>query len=218
VRAIPNAVGDDNKYWREAVKKITDETLYTSLAANKQFAVGMRTSASIIALMAAGVVNPALAQDDDEEVIEEQVVVVGQRASIQSSQKIKQNAEEVMDAITATDIGSLPDRSIADTLQRVPGITVERASEARDPVRMSAEPSGVFVRGLRWVKTELNGRDIFSADSGQALSFSDVSADLVAGVDVFKNPSSEHIEGGIGGVVNLRTRMPFDQDGTAMET
>lgn len=194
-------------------KKITDQTkIHTSFIGNTPFSASMRTSASLIAMIAAGAFQPALAQDDEEGVFEEQVVIVGQRASIQSSQAIKQNAEEVMDAITATDIGSLPDRSIADTLQRVPGITVERASAARDPVRMSAEPSGVFIRGLRWVKTELNGRDIYSADSGQALSFSDVSADLMAGVDVYKNPSAEHIEGGIGGIVNLRTRMPFDQE------
>ncbi|MGR4864574.1 TonB-dependent receptor [Caulobacter sp. LARHSG274] len=142
----------------------------------------------------------------------EEVVVTGIRASLKSAQQIKQNAEQVVDSITAQDIGALPDRSVSEALQRIPGVTLQRTNENRDPARLASEGGGVFIRGLSWVRSETNGRDIFSANNGRALSFEDVSADLLAGVDVYKNPSAELIEGGIGGIVNLRTRKPFDSN------
>jgi TonB-dependent receptor len=142
----------------------------------------------------------------------EEVVVTGLRQSLESAQAIKKNSDQIVDSVTAQDIGALPDRSVSEALQRIPGITLQRTSEARDPARLAGEGGGVFIRGLSWVRSEANGRDIFSANNGRALSFEDVSADLLAGVDVYKNPSAELIEGGIGGIVNLRTRLPFDSD------
>ena len=141
------------------------------------------------------------------------VVVTGIRASVQSSTQRKRNAEQVIDSITAQDIGALPDRSVSEALQRIAGVTLQRTNENRDPARLSSEGGGVFIRGLSWVRSELNGRDVFSANNGRALSFSDVSSDLLAGVDVYKNPSAELVEGGVGGIVNLRTRKPFDAPG-----
>jgi len=140
----------------------------------------------------------------------EEIVVTGQRAAIQSAQKLKQNAEQMVDSITSTDIGALPDRSVTEALQRISGVTIGRTSDPRDADRISVEGSGVQVRGLSWVRGELNGRDSFSAKAGRTLSFEDVPPELMAGVDVYKNPSADLIEGGVGGTVNLRTRMPFD--------
>ena len=140
----------------------------------------------------------------------EEIVVTGIRASLKSAQEIKRNSEQIVDSITAQDIGALPDRSVSEALQRIPGVTLQRTNENRDPARLASEGGGVFIRGLSWVRSETNGRDIFSANNGRALSFEDVSADLLAGVDVYKNPSAELVEGGIGGIVNLRTRLPFD--------
>lgn len=140
----------------------------------------------------------------------EEIVVTGQRAAIQSAQKLKQNAEQMVDSITSTDIGALPDRSVTEALQRISGVTIGRTSDPRDADRISVEGSGVQVRGLSWVRGELNGRDSFSAKAGRTLSFEDVPPELMAGVDVYKNPSADIIEGGVGGTVNLRTRMPFD--------
>jgi TonB-dependent receptor len=142
----------------------------------------------------------------------EEVVVTGQRAAIQSAQKLKQNAEQLVDSITATDIGALPDRSVTEALQRVSGVTIGRTSDGRDADRISVEGSGVQVRGLSWVRGEMNGRDSFSAKAGRTLSFEDVPPELMSGVDVYKNPSADLIEGGVGGTVNLRTRLPFDSN------
>jgi TonB-dependent receptor len=172
------------------------------------FYVKMRTSASVLALLAVGAL-PVYAQDDE---MVEEVVVTGMKASIKSAQDIKQNANQVVDSITAVDIGALPDRSVSEALQRIPGVQLQRTNEARDPARLAAEGGDVFVRGLSWVRTELNGRDIFSANNGRSLGFEDVSADLLAGIDVYKNPTADQVEGGLGGTVNLRTRLPFDSD------
>ncbi|RYY74854.1 MAG: TonB-dependent receptor [Gammaproteobacteria bacterium] len=144
----------------------------------------------------------------------EEIVVTGQRASIQSAQDIKKNASSIVDSIVADDMGKLPDRSVTEALQRVPGITVTHFDTLGDPEHFSAEGSGIAVRGLTQVRSELNGRDIFTASSGgRALSFEDVPAELMAGVDVIKSPTADLTEGGLGGIVNLRTRMPFDTPG-----
>jgi TonB-dependent receptor len=140
----------------------------------------------------------------------EEVIVTGIRQSLESAQEIKQEAEQIVDSVTAQDIGALPDRSVSEALQRIPGITLQRTNENRDPARLASEGGGVFIRGLSWVRSETNGRDVFSANNGRNLSFEDVSADLLSGINVYKNPSADMIEGGIGGTVDLRTRLPFD--------
>jgi TonB-dependent receptor len=141
------------------------------------------------------------------------IVVVGVRNALATSQNIKKNADTVVDSITATDIGAFPDKSAAEALQRVPGITVNRLQSADDSTHPSGEPTQVLIRGLPQVRTEFNGRDSFSADSARGLEFNDVSPELLAGVDAYKNETADMIEGGIAGTVNLRTRLPFDTKG-----
>src|SRR5471032_409759 len=141
------------------------------------------------------------------------VIVTGQRAALQSAQKIKQNSDEIVDSIVAEDMGKLPDRSVTEVLQRVVGVTIDRTMAKGDPEHFSVEGSGVSIRGLSYVRSELNGRDSFSANGGRSLNFEDVPPELMAGVDVYKNPSAEQVEGAVGGLVNLRTAMPFDFKG-----
>jgi TonB-dependent receptor len=141
----------------------------------------------------------------------ETVVVTGQRAALQSAQKIKQTAEEIV----AEEAGKLPDKSITEVLQRVVGVVIDRNKSRGDPEHFSVEGSGISVRGLSWGSSVLNGRESFSAGwPGRELSWGDIPPELMAGVDVYKNPSSEIIEGGVSGTVNLRTALPFDYKGT----
>jgi iron complex outermembrane receptor protein len=140
------------------------------------------------------------------------IVVTGVRASLQSAERIKRNAPQIVDSIVAEDIGKLPDRNIAEALQRISGIQIQR---------QYGEGSSVQIRGLTQVRTELNGRDIFTAGTGGGdstsppgtLSLEDVPSELLAGIDVYKNPSSDLIEDQLSGTINLRTRKPFDFDG-----
>ncbi len=151
-----------------------------------------------------------------DEAADEDIVVTGIRQSLQSAQAIKRNSEVVGDSISSEDIGALPDRSVTEALQRVPGVSISRFSAGADPDHFATEGSGVTVRGLSYTRSEINGRDSFSANNGRGLSFADVPAELLGGVDVFKSPSADMIEGGIGGSVNLRTRLPFDSTGLVL--
>ena len=166
--------------------------------------------ASAMSLMTAA---PAFAQDDEDDDDEDTIVVQGIRKSLQNAQDIRRDADTFVDAVTAEDIGALPDRSVTEALQRVPGITISRFAAADDPDHFSIEGQGVVVRGLTYVRSELNGRDTFSANNGRALSFADVPAELLGSVQVFKNQSADLIEGGIAGSINLVTRKPFDSSG-----
>lgn len=145
---------------------------------------------------------------------EDEIVVTGFKASLESAQNIKRDADTFVDVITAEDIGALPDRSVAEALQRVPGVNIGRFEKPSDPDRFSVEGTGVIVRGLPFVRSELNGRDIFSATGGTVLSFNDVSPELLGRVEVFKNLTADLVEGGIAGTVNLVTRKPLDRRGT----
>ena len=178
------------------------------------------TTASGLALSMA-IASPAYAQDSEssepaeEAAAEENIIFVdGFRASLESAQNIKQDADTFVDVVTAEDIGALPDRSVAETLQRIPGITIGRFEKTTDPDRFSVEGTGVIIRGLPYARSQLNGRDIFSANGGRVLSFNDVSPELLGRVEVFKNVTADMIEGGASGTVNLVTRKPLDTGGT----
>jgi len=85
---------------------------------------------------------------------------------------------------------------VTETLQRIPGISISRFAAADDPDHFSVEGAGVVIRGLTFVRSELNGRDTFSANNGRALGFNDVSPELLGAVNVFKQQTADMIEGG----------------------
>ncbi|MBN7825647.1 TonB-dependent receptor [Bowmanella dokdonensis] len=147
--------------------------------------------------------------EDGVEVVE----VRGIRANLESAQNLKRYSDTVVDGISAEDIGVLPDRSVLEAIQRVPGVSIERFAGPDDPDHFSVEGSGAIIRGMTQTRSEFNGRDSFTANSGRGLSFQDVSPELMGGVDIYKNQTADMIEGGIGGTVSLRTRKPFDSDG-----
>lgn len=176
---------------------------------------------SIVALTIMSAMHGAMAQenpaqdttevDEDEEVVE-QIEVRGVRGNLLNAQNLKRFSDTVVDSITAEDIGSLPDRSVLEAIQRLPGVSIERFAGPDDPDHFSVEGSGAIIRGLTQTRSEFNGRDSFTANSGRGLSFQDVSPELMGGVDIYKNQTADMIEGGIGGTISLRTRKPFDSE------
>lgn len=142
------------------------------------------------------------------------IVVTGLRQSLANAQSIKRNADTVVDAITAEDIGALPDRSVNEALQRVAGVAITRFAAANDTAHFSVEGSGVTIRGLSYVRGEFNGRDSFGVGGGREIGFNDVPTELVGSVEVYKNLTADMIEGGISGSVNINTRKPFDTKDT----
>ncbi|HZC38003.1 MAG TPA: TonB-dependent receptor plug domain-containing protein, partial [Sphingomicrobium sp.] len=142
------------------------------------------------------------------------IIVTGIRQSLRTSQNIKRNSDTVVDVITSQDIGALPDRSVTEALQRVPGVAINRFAGPSDPDHFSVEGSGVTIRGLTFVASEFNGRDTFSTGVyGQAINFQDVPAELLGSVEVFKEETADRIEGGLSGTVNMNLRLPFDNKG-----
>ena len=146
------------------------------------------------------------ATEDDENLI----VVTGRRAAIESAIARKRDAESIVDSVVADDAGKLPDTSITEVLQRVSGVSIVRFAALGNPDSFSVQGSGVQVRGLSGVASRLNGRDIFGASGGRALLWGDVTPELMAAVDVYKSATADLIEGGTGGQIDLRTKMPFD--------
>ncbi|KAK0332477.1 hypothetical protein LTR94_024685, partial [Friedmanniomyces endolithicus] len=131
------------------------------------------------------------------------ITVIGSRGSLTTARNIKRNADEVVDVIVAEDIGKLPDSNASESLARVTGVQVERGG---------GEASRVLVRGLPDVSTSYNGRDIFTAE-GRGVAMQDFPASAVAALEVFKSSSAWRLESGIAGLINVRSRRPFDFDG-----
>lgn len=150
-------------------------------------------------LIAALIASGAQAQSGDIE----EVVVTGIKGSLTRSIDVKRNAGSVVDAISAEDIGKLPDVTIADSLQRVSGIQIRRSA---------GEGATVNVRGLPQVSTLLNGEQFISAGSITTLQpdFADIPAELLSGVDVLKSSQAKTLAGGVAGTIDLKTRRPFD--------
>lgn len=176
----------------------------------------LRSGASALVLGGMLLSASAMAQDAEAPAAEDEdlIVVTGIRQSLASAQNIKRDSETVVDAITAEDIGALPDRSVTEALQRVPGIAINRFAGSNDPDHFSVEGSGVVIRGLNFVRSEFNGRTAFAAGvGGQALNFADVPSEMLGSVVVSKNATADLIEGGLAGTVNLITRKPLDRRG-----
>ncbi|MBO9723121.1 MAG: TonB-dependent receptor [Novosphingobium sp.] len=133
----------------------------------------------------------------------EDIIVTGIRASQERAVNIKRNATSVVDSISAEDIGKLPDVTISDSLQRIPGVQI---------LRSAGEGSTINIRGLPQVTTLLNGEAYLGAQSITTIqpNFNDIPSQLFAGADVIKSATADSLNAGITGTVNLRTRRPFD--------
>jgi TonB-dependent receptor len=128
------------------------------------------------------------------------IVVTGVRASLNSAIAKKRDATQIVDSIVAEDIGKLPDNNVAEALQRITGVQISRNQ---------GEGSGIAIRGLSQVQTLVNGRNLFTT-SGRGVALADIPAELLAGIDVYKSSAADQIEGGLGGLIDIRLRRPFD--------
>ncbi len=168
----------------------------------KFFKLSLTAAASVVALAATtSVVHAQDAKTTAAPAADNTVVVVtGQRRAAQSAQQIKKKNDLVVDSIVASDVGKLPDNTVADALARVTGVQIRRDS---------GESNSVLIRGLPNVVTLLDGREVFTT-SGRYIALADVPANMLQRVDVYKSASADQIEGGIAGTIDIRTRRPFD--------
>ncbi|MFV0625266.1 TonB-dependent receptor [Sphingomonas sp. ac-8] len=129
--------------------------------------------------------------------------MTGLRRSLESAQALKRDAPQIVDAVVAEDIGKLPDNNASEALARITGVQVNRGSD---------EAGGVQVRGLPDLTTTFNGREVFTAEM-RNVALQDFPAGALAGLEVYKSTTADQIEGGIAGLINVRSRRPFDFDG-----
>ena len=167
-------------------------------------------------LLAIGIASqPVLAQESVTAQNEDDAIVVtGIRASLEQAQDIKRDAQGIVDAISAEDIGKFPDTNLAESLQRITGVSIDRAS---------GEGSTVTVRGFgpEFNLVVVNGRqmptstlgDGFSAPSSRSFDFGNLAAEGVAGVEVYKSGRASLPTGGIGSVINIKLPRPLDRPG-----
>ncbi|HKX91027.1 MAG TPA: TonB-dependent receptor [Sphingomicrobium sp.] len=133
---------------------------------------------------------------------ENTIVVTGLRRSLQSARNVKRNSTQIVDAVVAEDIGKLPDITVSDTAARIPGIQVERNG---------GEASRVLLRGLdrTFYTTTYNGREIFTAET-RSVALQDFPAGAISAVEAFKTSTANLVEPGLAGLINVRSRRPFD--------
>jgi iron complex outermembrane recepter protein len=139
------------------------------------------------------------------------VTVTGIRASLERAAEIKRDAPQVMDVITAQDVGKLPDENVAEALQRVTGVQV---------TRVFGEGQSVSVRGLPLVRVEVDGRTLLGYSArlsppeneqlGRNSGLDTVPSGLFGRIEVRKSPIASQVEGGLSGSINLVTPNPFD--------
>ena len=145
----------------------------------------------------------APAQDGAAAADDEAIIVTGLRKSLESAQRIKRNSDQIIDAIVAEDIGKLPDIAISDTAARIPGVQVERGG---------GEAGRVLVRGLPDFATTYNGREIFTAET-RLVALQDFPSGGIGAVEVYKTSTANLVEPGLAGLINVRSRRPFDFQG-----
>src|SRR2546423_238988 len=141
----------------------------------------------------------------------QEVVVTGLRHSLVSAETIKRESLGIVDAIAPEDIGKLPDANLAESLQRITGVSIDRSG---------GEGEFVTVRGFgpEFNTVLLNGRQIATPTdpaqaSGRAFSFDTLASELVSGVEVFKSSTAHLQSGGVGAAIDVKTARPFDYSG-----
>src|SRR5215831_3028677 len=169
-------------------------------------------------ILGTAILGPVLAADEATDL--EEIVVTGIRGSMESSMNLKREAQGVVDGINAEDIGKFPDTNLAESLQRITGVSIDRRN---------GEGALVTARGFgpQFNLVTLNGRQMPGADaygSGDSITsgigagtrsfnFANLSSEAISAVEVYKTGRADLPTGGIGATVNIRTARPFDNDG-----
>jgi iron complex outermembrane recepter protein len=147
---------------------------------------------------------PAFAQTTPASVADQgdTIVVTGFRASLESAARTKKNADQIVESITAEDIGKLPDNSIAESISRLPGLTSQR---------LDGRSNSISIRGFApdFSTTLLNGREQVSINDNRGVEYDQYPSEVIGRVDVYKTPNAVLIGQGLSGTVDLRTIKPL---------
>ena len=182
------------------------------MAGNNRITSAYAIAALSVSVAANAQQAPPPAAPKGEEV--ETVIVTGIRQSLAKGLEVKRESSQVVESIIAEDIGKLPDNNVIEALQRVTGVQITNRGGGEAGGGDPNVPD-ISIRGLPDITTTWNGRNVFTG-VGRALALQDIPANLISRVDVFKTRSSEQIETGLAGQIDVRTRRPFDLPGFQM--
>src|SRR5882762_10756620 len=134
----------------------------------------------------------------------QEVVVTGIRASLERAMDIKRDADAVVDSISAEDLGKFPDANVAESLQRITGVAIDR--------NQVGEGQTVTIRGFgpTFNTVLVNGRTLPTQTGNRSFDFDTLPAELINGADVYKTSAASQDDGGIGGLMILHTPRPLD--------
>lgn len=175
---------------------------------------GLRTAVSsvvVTTMLAVSQYAAAQATQDQDEVSSGQddtdvIIVTGIRASLASALGEKREADNIVEVIRAEDIGKLPDQNLAEVLENVTGVQIDRSAGVGTAVQ---------IRGTAANRIEINGVSTVGSGNGRSgISFEDLPASLISAVEVTKVAEARTIEGSVGGTINLRTIRPLDLSDT----
>jgi iron complex outermembrane recepter protein len=168
----------------------------------------LRRGASAIALslsMTAFGSQLALAQDSDEAAVgtKKEIIVTGFRASLESAVGEKKRSNQIIESVSAEDIGKLPDASIGESIARLPGVTSQR---------LNGRANVIAVRGFGpdFSQTLLNGREQTSTGDNRAVEFDQYPSEIVNQVVVYKSPTASLVGQGLVGTIDIRTIRPLE--------
>jgi iron complex outermembrane receptor protein len=175
----------------------------------KEGGFNLRQGASVLAI-GLGLISASAAQAQTKPT-EPEIIVSGIRQSLANALNVKRNSDQVMDAISAEDVGKFPDKNVGEALQRITGVQIQRAG---------GEGSAVSIRGVDpgLIRVEINGQSAMSTAAGSAaasatnpaVEFRDIPAEFISRLEVVKSATADMTEGGLGGTVRIVTRRPFD--------
>ena len=143
-----------------------------------------------------------------------EIIVTGIRASLKQSLEIKRDAQGVVDAISAEDIGKFPDTNLAESLQRITGVSIDRNSGEGSTVTVRGfgpDFNLVLLNGRQMPTSTLGGSN--GAPSSRSFDFGNLASEGIAAVEVYKSGRATLATGGIGSVINIRTARPLDRNG-----
>ncbi|MFS0849364.1 TonB-dependent receptor [Novosphingobium panipatense] len=169
-------------------------------------AVSSRTAVAA-ALFAAALPAAASAQNaspaDEGAAAADTIVVTGFRASLLNAINEKRTAEQIVESISAEDIGKLPDASIAESIARLPGLTSQR---------VNGRSNSIAIRGFApdFSTTLLNGREQTSTGDNRAVEYDQYPSEVVSAVNVYKTPMASLVGQGLSGTVDMRTIRPLE--------
>jgi iron complex outermembrane receptor protein len=172
-----------------------------------RWTIGAAAGCSLSVLLV--LTSPALAQEQaasttgSAEQALETITITGVRAAVETAIKVKEGSDNIVEAISAEDIGKLPDTSIAESISRLPGLTSQRADgRASDISIRGTDPQ--FATGL------LNGREQVSTSDNRNIEYDQYPAELISGVVVYKTPDAALIGQGLSGTIALQTIRPLE--------